>query len=687
MINEQTFEQMLASAKNYTDQLTKENLKNLNYYLRNPRGDERVNESKTVSSDCFDVVESDMPALTRTFLGGGDIMEFKPNNASDPSEVLEAQQKTKLVNRLILCQENSFKIMYDWLKGAEMFNASAVTYYPVDSEKRQIKVYEGISKIELDTISRALDESADILRASVTTTEYDDNTLDAEFEIWRKHKEYKINYIQPDKFLISRGGPTIDDCSFVGHIDRMKKGELIEMGINPSVVKELVGGTNLSTSDQNSVTLDSDRIDDTLSESYGGDYNGETAPEWYLEEVEVIFASVLSATKSGASDRRRVIYADNQVLKDEPFDHVNYAVLSAYPLPSQVIGLSRVGITRQTQDQKTFVQRGMLTNMASVNKPMTAVNISKDGGAVNQSDIRNRRANGIVRVQGEPSNNIYPLTVPDIGPSALSLIQYLDFNRAQTTGSMMASQGLNKDNVYNETATRFNGVQSEGAGKLENVMRIYAETGIRKLYRGIEWMVKHYQSDMIEEEILGEQIAYSPSDWAYDCTLGTTVGLAAADTSELIENLGVIYNTQAQLKAQGSTLVDDEKLYNTLKRILKAMNVHDDQSFYNDPSQPDQALKANNEQMQALISQLTAQVEQLSASQAFKQVEELKGQVAMLKDRNKTAIDAAKLEEGARQFNISTAQQANKNRADNAIKITELELENGKNLKGGIDEQ
>ena len=80
MIDEQTFNELYASAYNYTDQLTQDNVKNLNYYLRNKRGDERPNESTTVSSDCFDVVESDMPSLIRTFLGGGDVMEFKAND-------------------------------------------------------------------------------------------------------------------------------------------------------------------------------------------------------------------------------------------------------------------------------------------------------------------------------------------------------------------------------------------------------------------------------------------------------------------------------------------------------------------------------------------------------------------------------------------------------------------------------
>lgn len=687
MIDDQTFLEMYSAAKNYSEQLTEDNVKNLNYYLRNKRGDEKPNESQAVSSDCFDVVESDMPSMVRTFLGGGDVMEFQAGNPDNPAEVLEAAQKTKLVNRLVLGQDNSYKTLYDWIKGAEIFNASPITYYPRETEKREIKVYEGVSEIEVQGIVQALDEndtieSAEIKRLSEADSET--ATFDIEVTIMRKATDYVIEFIQPDKFLISRGGPTIDDCSFVGHVDKMRKGELIEMGIKKSVVESLTGFSGTSYADQRQSSSDTDRISDIMQDAIGGDYDEEQAPEWYLEEVEVVWACVIGADKRGRMDRRRILYADNTILQDEPFDHVNYAILTSYPLPGQAVGLSRVGITRPSQDQKTFAQRGMFNNMAAVNKPMTAINIDKESGAVNQDDIRNRRVNGIVRVNGDPSRSVLPLLTPDIGPSVLQMIQYIDFTRAQTTGALMASQGLNKDDIYSETATRFKGVNDEGAAKVENVMRIYAETGWRKLYRGVEWMVKHYQSDQIEERILGEQIAYSPEQWAYDSNLSTTVGLAASDTSELIENLGAIYNTQMMLKQQGSVLVDDQKLYNSLKRLLKAMNVHDNQSFYNDPSVPDQTLKAQNEQMQGLIAQMQQQLQASSIVDATKQIEDLKSQVDMLKEQNKASIEGAKLTEEARQFDIKTAQDAAKRRSDNAIKITELELQNKTNLPGGL---
>lgn len=686
MIDESDFRKMLNAAQIYTDALNDENKLWIDYYLRNPRGDERPNESTTVSSDCFDVVESDMPSITRTILGGGDIMEFQPANKKNRAEMAEAEQKTKLINRIILGRDDSFKTLYDWFKGAGIYNFSAVTYYPRETQKREIKVYQNINKIELDSILKSLDESEQVKSAEVIgDIDESGGEFDVTIEIYRTCQDYVIEYISPDKFVISKGGPTLDDCAFVGHYDTYRKGELIEMGLKIDLVESMQGSSHSGYASAAGSYRDTDSVVDAIEAAVGDDGgNEESAPQWYLEEVEVLTACVISADKNGAPDRRRVMWADNQIIRDEPFDHVNYAVLSAYPLPGHVIGLSRVAVTKHSQDQKTFVQRGMFNNMAQVNKPMTAINIS-DTGTVNREDIAVRRAGGIVRVNGDPSASIMPLVTPSIGAESLQLIQYLDFVRAQSTGALMASQGLNRDDVYSETATRFKGVSNEGAAKLENILRIYAETGIKKLYRGIEWMVKHYQDSMLEETILGEEIAYSPEDWIYESPLYSSIGLAASDTAELIENLGVIYNTQKELKGLGSTLVDDSKLYSTLSRILKTMNVHDTDNFYNDPSQPDQMLKAQNEQLQGLVSQMQMQLEQSSIVNASKEIEQLKAQLEMVKQQSKDSIEAAKLQENARQFDLSLSQKALEAEADLAVEVTKLEQQSNRNYPGGLD--
>ncbi len=52
--------------------------------------------------------------------------------------------------------------------------------------------------------------------------------------------------------------------------------------------------------------------------------------------------------------------------------------------------------------------------------------------------------------------------------------------------------------IANETATRFNGVREDAKAKIELVARTFAETGWKKLYEGVAWLVSKYQNDAEE---------------------------------------------------------------------------------------------------------------------------------------------------------------------------------------------
>lgn len=679
----QSYQQLVASAQDYVDLLNQENELNIDYYLRNPVGDLAPirNESAAVSSDCFDVVQSDMPSIVRSVLGGGNIMEFTANNSDDKKQIREAMQKTKLINRLVLGQDWSFKVMYDWLMAAEIYNCAAVTYYPEDTEKREIIPYSGITRIELDAVMQAFEDNDKVERVEIVgDIEEGADQFDVTVHVYRKERNYIIEYIHPDNLLLTRGGPTVDDLDLVGHKSYVNKSYLISIGIDRETVKGLTGSAGQAYADQSSTTGYDQTVQDRQLDAVGGQsFELEYEPEWYMEIVELVTAVVRFADKKGSPQRRRIMSVGNTVLSDEPFDHVNYSVMSAYPLPGQVVGLSRVAVTREAQRQKSMVQRGMYNNIAAVNKPMTAINI--EGGKVNPDGLLNRRVNGIVQVNGSLQDSIMPLVTPSIINESMSVIQYMDFQRAQSTGALMASQGLNKDAIYSdETATRFNGVSEEGAAKLELVLRVYADTGLKKLYRGFEWMVKHYQDSMIEEKILGEQIVYSPSDWQYDSFCNSNIGLAAGDTSELIANLGAILQSQKDLKMMGSTLVDEKKIYNTLTKLLAAMNVHDNSSYYNDPEVPEATLQAQNEQMKQLVAQLQQQVQTNPLAEA----ETIKAQAKLAEAQNKDSIAVAKLQSDNEQFTRQMAFDREKQREDYIKDLTELQLKYGQNVTGDL---
>ena len=67
------------------------------------------------------------------------------------------------------------------------------------------------------------------------------------------------------------------------------------------------------------------------------------------------------------------------------------------------------------------------------------------------------------------------------------------------------------------------------------------------------------------------------------------------------------------------------------------------------------------------------------------EAETIKAQSKAETDNKNALLKVAELQEKIRQFDISTVQKADKQDSDEAIKITEMELNNNTQLPGGLD--
>jgi hypothetical protein len=330
----------------------------------------------------------------------------------------------------------------------------------------------------------------------------------------------------------------------------------------------------------------------------------------------------------------------------------------------------------------------MNDNIYMVNNPRNVVHPDVD-----LDDMLTVRTNGIIRMDDEttvlPQQAVFPLQIPYIGDRTLQVIQYVDQARAQTTGALLPNQGLDADKISSETATRFNGIKDSSDAKIELIARNYAETGVRKLYEGIAWLASRFQDTQTEIMVLGKQLTVNPTQWKSNHHIQTNVGLGAGNNEKSVESLQGLYQIQSMLKAQQSPLVDDKDIYNTLARITDGLGFPRTNEFFNNPEEPDELLRHENEQLNAnglqqqqIIEQLTDQVTQL---QALSEVEMIKLEGKREADNKTAALKIAQLKEDIRQFNIKAAQTGNKQQSDEALSITKMELDNNTDLPGGLD--
>jgi hypothetical protein len=647
-------------AKAYGYELKALNDEAMSFYNTDP-WNEVEGHSTVVSTDVQDVVESDMPSMVRTFLSSKNVLEFQANTAN-PREVQEAKDKTALVNWVIQHQPDYFKLMHGWIKTAEIKKFAAVRYDWCEDEKVLERKYSGLSEAEAVKIKLEMleDDGRDDTDITITKDETDDDGVNLEFKIKTTTKGVKIVAIPTDNFVISRNATSENDAEIVGDDELVSKSDLIALGFDKKTVMGLSpsGLRTTSTSMNDGVRNQYSDVDDPAS------------------ELVVVSTRCVKIDRDGdgIAERRKVIYSDQTLLSDEPFDHVNYAVWSTILMPDEAVGKSRSEITVKTQEVKTALVRGMLDNTYRVNSGRTVVNTQN----TNVDDVLTQRANGVIRTKGDVRQAVAALETPYVADKTLQVIQYMDFARAQRTGTLMASQGLSSDTLQEETATRFNGIQDEGAAKTELVMRVFAETGLKKLYEGIAWTLTHFQDSKMEIMVLGKEMEINPSMWRYEHGIVSNVGIGASD-EEVLANMGNLLAISQQLKAAGSTLTDDVKIYNMLDRVVKSMGQRDTSLYFNNPEIPEQTLMAQYEQVLQFAEQAKLQLEQQNP---LAQAEQVKAQASLLNtqikeqsNQQKNELDLAKLIQDQNQFNAKLAEEQRQFNAETITKLNELELQ------------
>jgi hypothetical protein len=652
-----------------------ENNKYLKEYLGEPYGDEVEGQSQVVSTDVADVVESDMPSLARIFMGSGDILTFQPNTENEV-EVKEAEEKTKYVNWIVRNQPESFQTLHNWLKDAEIQKNGVVKYFVDDSKEVETVSFEGVDVNELAQIAESL-KGADVDKVEIADQlEYEQGgTFDISFRVTKKDSKICIINVPPESFLITKNSTSVNDASLVGDRMRKTRGELVADGFSRDLIDQLPTVGDKDAQGQ--------EIKTTREGDQGGSSDiGSSINDWANESVEIFDLYMkVDYDGDGIAERRHIMKSGNHILINEPFNHVPYASLSAILMPHKAIGRSRAEVTSSAQRQKTVLIRGANNNMHMVNNPRNIVHPDVD-----LDDMLTVRTNGIVRLEEDsqvlPQNAVFPLQIPYIGDRALQMIQYVDQARAQTTGQMLANQGLDSDAIGRETATRFQGIEKSGEAKIELIARNYAETGFRKLYEGIAWLASRYQNTETEMRVLGKAMTVDPRKWKYSHSTTSVVGLGAGNNEQMVASLQGIYGIQQQLKAQGSELVDSKDIYNTLKRIVDGLGMPRVDEFFNDPEKPEELLQAQNEILQQSVQQLQQMVEQLQNPLADAEMVKREGELKIAND--KLLLDVAKLEEDRRQFNVSAAQKETDSERKTATDLTALELKHGQDIEGAL---
>lgn len=634
---------------------TEDRRRALDYYLRNPYGNEVEGRSQIVTGEVAEAIDGALPQLIRVFTTTEDIVYFEPKTAEDEES---AKQATDYCNWVFYRENEGLLILHNWFKDALLQKVGVVKSYWDAKEDVTKEKYQSLTEDEVALLLS--DESLEVVKQSVEMVPAGTDMMgmpimapsyDMTVKRVKKSGSVRIENVPPEEFLISKAARTIEDAPFVAHRKLMQRSELIALGYDKDIVDELPSYDDLTFSPERVARFDQGEQPD----------EGQSLDP-AMQTVEVYECYIrIDEDGDGIAELHRIVYCGSEILEDEECDYIPFHSICPIPIPHKFFGQSLADRTMDIQLIKSTITRQSLDNLYLTNNNR----VGAVDGQVNLDDLLNATPGGIVRMKNP--NALVPLQVQSTFGQAQPMLEYMDQIQARRTGVSDAQQGLDPDILSNVTATAVAAMMKSNSGKLELIARVFAETGVKSLFRGILHLLGKYQDKPKIVRMRGKYVQFDPRTWSNEYDVSINVGLGSGDRDQKLAMLQMVLAKQEQIiQAYGPSnpLVTVGQYRNTLAKFIEAAGFKDAKAFMNEITP----------EMDAQLSQ-----PQPPAPDAQAEVAQMLAQVEREKTQAKAQIDAAKLDLERQtleaEFTRKGIEMQMKNQKDQAeIRIKEAQL-------------
>ena len=207
-------------------------------------------------------------------------------------------------------------------------------------------------------------------------------------------------------------------------------------------------------------------------------------------------------------------------------------------------------------------------------------------GMVNMDDLLTSRPGGVVRTKQPPNQVMQPIQAQPISGQAFPLLEYLDTIREVRTGVTKYNQGLDSDSL-NKTATGISAIINQTQMRAELIARIFAETGVKDLFRKMFELSVKYQDKEKIIQLNNQYIPVLPTEWRNRFNISIVVGLGTGTKEQQLIILNNILDKQLQaFNLQGQReypMVSLKNIYNTLSKIVENAGLKTPDSYFINP--------------------------------------------------------------------------------------------------------
>jgi hypothetical protein len=640
-------------------ELSNQREESMKYYLGEKFGNEIDGRSEIVTTDVRDTVEYIMPSLMRIFTTHNNTAEFEPQG---PEDVEMAQQATDYCNYVFNKQNNGFKILYDAFKDALISKTGVIKHFWEEKEEVHTETYTNLTEIEYQSILanddyEVIEHTETVVQKAVTD---DFGTLvspkvvehDVKAKCYKGYGQVRVMAVPPEEFLVSRRAASLEDADFVCHRVKKSVSDLIAEGYDPAIVNEI------PSYDQSEAELNEERLarfsydDDSVPPSEGSGPNKKVwIDECYMR---------IDYDNDGVAELRKITKGGHYILDNEEIDMIPFSAICPLPIPHKFYGMSIADTVKDIQLIKSTIMRNLLDNMYLTNNARYAVL----AGQVELDDLLTSRPGGIVRMRAPGA--VTALPTPQIQPYAFQMVQYLDGIREERSGVSKMTQGLNPDVLNSHvTSGAISAATESSMQRIELIARIFAETGVKDLFRNIYALVQRYEDRQKMFYLNGKFVPIDVSRWKekLNCTVNVGVGSGSQQSKmQTMSSIMTILGTLVQQGAMG-TLVTSKNLYNAIGEYIAQAGYKNTDQFISNPemmppkppAEPTLEEKVAAQKAQVELQKLQLQAKELEIETQIKAQElKLKEEEAMVD----LAIKQQELELKKQQQEINKAELA-----------------------------
>ena len=580
----------------YDSDLSRERKRVMEYYQGKQPKPAHDGNSKYVSQDVYNAVNSMQAALLETFSAGNRIVRFAPQG---PEDVETAQVCSAYTDYVLFRQNDGHNIFSSVIHDGLIARVGVAKVLWQQSEETVEEEFTDVTQDQLDML--LAEDNVEL----VDSTEDDLGLISGTVAISSDTSQVVIDSIPPEEFIVEAQCKSLEDSNFIAHRTRKTLSQLREEYPDS---KEL---DNIG--DHEDVEMETD--EEILARYDGVDMGRGFGSHGYQDQVRHIMVYeaylMLDMDGEGIAKLHRIVKAGNVILDKEQVDRRPFVVFCPLPIPHSFYGSNFADKLCATQNARTVLTRSILDHAMITNNPRYMV---VKGGLTNPRELIDNRVGGLVNVSRPDA--ISPMPQAPLNPFVFQTLQQLDQDLEDNTGVSRLSQGLSKDAISKQNSAAMVEQLTTMSQQRQKVIARHFASFVKHLFHEIYRLVVENEDQQKIIEIAGGYVQVNPQAWKEkrDTVVELKLGYGEADR-EAQKRLALhsLFSQDPSLQPMYSP----QNRYALMKSILEQQGILNVEEYLTPPEMlpPPQPNPQAELQTQMMVKQMEIQDRQTTLAE------------------------------------------------------------------------